>query len=263
MVKNFAVIGCAGFVAPRHLQAIKDTRNRIIAATDPSDSVGVLDRYSDDIHYFPEFERFARHAHHLCRRGEDERIHYVSVCSPNYSHDAHVRFAFEIGADAICEKPLVITPRNLDALEEDEREAGQRVFSVLQLRYNPDLKKLKERIDCEEGPKKHDVELTYITPRGRWYNESWKGNHEKSGGLVTNLGVHFFDMLGWIFGGTEHYEVHHSDRERVAGFLELERARVRWFLSIKRDDLPEEDHEKEMKPYRSIIFDGKEIPKLP
>ncbi|NUQ60370.1 MAG: Gfo/Idh/MocA family oxidoreductase [Anaerolineales bacterium] len=225
-MKNFAVIGVGGYIAPRHLRAIKDTGNCIVAATDPKDSVGVLDQYSYDIKFFSEIERFDRHLEKLRRGPEADHVHYVSVCSPNYLHDAHCRLALRVGADAICEKPLVINPWNLDALEEIEAETKRRVFTVLQLRVHPSLMQLRESLQTSTAT--HDVELTYITSRGPWYQVSWKGDPEKSGGVATNIGIHFFDLLMWLFGSVNGVRVYHSDHERMSGFIELERARVRW-----------------------------------
>ena len=250
--KRFALIGCGGFVAPRHLEAIKETGNVLIGSPDKSGSVRILGKYFPDAHFFTEFERFDRHAEKIRRVGKG--IDVVSICSPNYLHDAHIRFAFRIGADAICEKPLAINPWNLAAIEHLESETGKRVFNILQLRHHPSLSKLKEKISLENKKEKYDVELSYITPRGRWYFESWKGDVAKSGGIVVNLGIHFFDMLIWIFGKVEHSEVHYSDRKRASGYLELEKARVRWFLSTDRNDLPKGDSS-----YRSITINGESL----
>jgi len=238
--KNFALIGAAGYIAPRHLQAIKDTGNVLIAALDRSDSVGILDRYFPDTRFFTEFERFDRHAEKLRRQGEDKRVHYVSIASPNYLHDAHIRFALRIGADALCEKPLVLNPWNADALQEYEKETGQKVYTVLQLRLHPAIIALKEKIAGDKSAKKYDVELTYITSRGRWYEVSWKGDIHKAGGVATNIGIHFFDMLLWIFGPLQKQLVHLSNDKQMSGFFELEKARVKWFLSLDREDLPKE-----------------------
>ena len=221
--RNFALIGAAGYIAPRHMKAIRDTGNRLVAALDKSDSVGILDSYFFDVAFFIEFERFDRHAEKLRRQGGDKRIHYVSVCSPNYLHDAHVRFALRIGADAICEKPLVLNPWNLDALYELERESGKRIFNILQLRGHPSIIALREKIRQAPAGKKHAIDLTYIASRGNWYFASWKGDVSKSGGIATNIGVHFFDMLLWIFGDVRHLEVHISNGRKMAGFLELRR----------------------------------------
>ncbi|MCB9111301.1 MAG: Gfo/Idh/MocA family oxidoreductase [Anaerolineales bacterium] len=257
MSNNFAVIGAGGYIAPRHLRAIRDTGNRLLAAVDPKDSVGVLDQYSYDVRFFTEIERFDRHLEKLRRGPEEGRVHFVTVCSPNYLHDAHCRLAMRVGADVICEKPLAINPWNLDALEEIESETGRRVNTILQLRVHPSLIQLRESL--QSSNEVHDVELTYITSRGPWYQVSWKGDHEKSGGVATNIGVHFFDMLMWLFGSVNGIKVYHSDKERMSGFIELERARVRWFLSVNRNDLPEQAKANNKTTYRSITVDGKEI----
>ena len=259
--KNFALLGAAGYVAPKHMKAIKETGQNLVAASDPSDSVGILDSFSYDVAFFTEFERFDRHAEKLRRRGESERLHYISICSPNYLHDAHIRFALRIGAHAICEKPLVLNPWNLDALAELEQETGLRIFNVLQLRVHPSIVALKEKIEQNTAPKsdKHTIDLAYITSRGKWYQHSWKGNVNKSGGVVTNIGIHFFDMLMWIFGAVRLQEVHYSDEKKMAGFLELDNARIRWFLSVDRNDLPEAIKKEGNTTYRSITIDGQEI----
>jgi UDP-N-acetyl-2-amino-2-deoxyglucuronate dehydrogenase len=255
--KNFALIGAGGYIASRHLSAIKATGNRVVAALDKHDSVGILDRYFPDAEFFTEFERFDRHVEKRRRAGEDSRIHYVSICSPNYLHDAHIRFALRVQANPICEKPLVINPWNVDALEELERDCGKKIYCVLQLRLHPSLIRLKEQIQKEPPSKRHTIDMTYITSRGSWYFTSWKGDQEKSGGIATNIGIHFFDMLLWIFGDVQHHELHHSDPKRMAGFLRLEKADVRWFLSVSRTDLPEQAAENAT--YRSISVDGHEI----
>jgi UDP-N-acetyl-2-amino-2-deoxyglucuronate dehydrogenase len=257
MSKNFAVIGVGGYIAPRHLRAIRDTENQLIAAVDQKDSVGVLDQYSFDVKFFTEIERFDRHLEKL-RRGPDEgRAHYVSVCSPNYLHDAHCRLALRVGADVICEKPLVINPWNFDALQELEAETHHRINTVLQLRVHPSLMQLKESLQKEGG--QHEVELTYITSRGPWYHVSWKGHEDKSGGIATNIGVHFFDLLLWLFGPMQGIRVYHADDNRMSGFIELERARVRWFLSVDKEDLPLQAKTAGKTTFRSITVDGKEI----
>src|SRR4051812_17994255 len=206
--KNFAVTGVAGYIAPRHLKAIVDTGNRLVAAMDPHDAVGILDRYSFDVRFFTEFERFDRHLEKLRRGASSDRVDYVSVCSPNYLHDAHIRLALRVGADAICEKPLVINPWNLDALLDLERETGRRVYTVLQLRLHPSLVALKQQLAA--GERRHTVALTYITSRGRWYDVSWKGLPDRSGGIATNIGIHFFDLLLWLFGPVTASDVHLS-----------------------------------------------------
>lgn len=258
--KNFAIIGVAGFVAPRHLTAVKDTGNRLVAATDPNDSVGILDRYSFDVRFFREIERFDRFLEKLRRGPEESRVHYVSICSPNYLHDAHVRMALRTGADALCEKPLVINPWNLDALEELEKETGRHVYTVLQLRVHPSLVALREKLAAEAaGGRKHEVVLTYITSRGGWYDVSWKGSEARSGGVAANIGIHFFDLLLWLFGAAQRSEVHLHEQRRMAGMLELERANVRWFLSVEATDLPFDVQPGARMTYRSITVDGEEI----
>jgi len=259
MSKNFAITGVGGYVAPRHLKAIKETGHRLVAAVDPADSVGILDRYFNDVAFFTEFERFDRHLEKLRRVGDDKRIHYVSICSPNYLHDAHCRFALRVGADAICEKPLVLNPWNIDALAELEQESGRKINTVLQLRVHPALIALRDKLRHEKPRDKHDVVLTYITSRGRWYLVSWKGQLDRSGGLATNIGVHFFDLLIWLFGPVTASEVHLSQPTTAAGYLELERARVRWILSIDRNLLPDTLRETDQTTYRSITIDGSEV----
>jgi UDP-N-acetyl-2-amino-2-deoxyglucuronate dehydrogenase len=257
--RNFALIGAAGYIAPRHLQAIKDTGNNLIAALDKSDSVGILDRFFPEARFFTEFERFDRHVEKLKRQGEMDRVHYVTIASPNYLHDAHIRFALRAGADAICEKPLVLNPWNADALQEYEKETGKRVYTVLQLRLHPAIIALKERIAKEKSSKKYDIELTYITSRGLWYEVSWKGDVHKSGGVATNIGIHFFDMLLWIFGGLQEQVVHIATDKKMSGFFELEKARVRWFLSLDRDDLPAEARTAKKTTYRSLILNDEKF----
>jgi UDP-N-acetyl-2-amino-2-deoxyglucuronate dehydrogenase len=259
MSKNFAITGVGGYIAPRHLKAIKDTGNKLIAACDPNDSVGILDRFFTDVKFFTEFERFDRHLDKLRRQGEQNRVHYLSICSPNYLHDAHVRFALRIGADAICEKPLVLNPWNIDALAELEQESGRKVNTILQLRVHPALVALREKLMNERSGKKHDVLLTYITTRGAWYLVSWKGQVDRSGGLATNIGIHFFDLLIWLFGPVEQSEVHVATPYRTGGYLELTHARIKWFLSIDRSDLPEECVKKEQTTFRHILIDGAEV----
>lgn len=259
MSKNFALIGAGGYIAPRHMRAIRDTGNRLVAALDPSDSVGILDSFSQDVAFFTEFERFDRFAEKLRRQDEEKRINYVSICSPNYLHDAHIRFALRVGADAICEKPLVLNPWNLDALLELEKESGRRVYNILQLRVHPAIIALREKVAAEARSGKHEIDLTYITSRGNWYFVSWKGVQEKSGGVATNIGVHFFDMLIWIFGGVVHHEVHCADDRKMAGYLELEKAKVRWFLSVDKNDLPEAAAAAGKSTYRSLSLDGDEF----
>jgi UDP-N-acetyl-2-amino-2-deoxyglucuronate dehydrogenase len=255
--KHFGLIGAAGYIAVRHLKAIKDTGNILVAALDKSDSVGILDSYFPLADFFVEFERFDRHIDKLKRQGT--KIDYISICSPNYLHDSHMRFALRANADAICEKPLVLNPWNIDALQTIEKETGKRVYTILQLRLHPAIMALKKKID--EGPqdKIYDIDLTYITSRGHWYMISWKGDVQKSGGIATNIGVHFFDMLAWIFGPAKESTVHLSLPNRTAGFLTLERARVRWFLSIDYNDIPLEIKQKNARTYRLITIDNNEL----
>jgi UDP-N-acetyl-2-amino-2-deoxyglucuronate dehydrogenase len=252
---SFALIGAAGYIAPRHLQAIKAVGGDLKAALDPSDSVGIIDSYFPEAHFFTEFERFDRHIDKLARRSE--KIDYMTVCSPNYLHDAHCRFALRSDANVICEKPLVLNPWNIDALADIERATGKRISTILQLRLHPAIHALKAKVDA--SPKNEfPVDLTYITSRGRWYHASWKGEDEKSGGVATNIGIHFFDMLTYIFGPLQRSVVHVRDRERAAGYLECGRAKVRWFLSINRDDLPEDVKGKKT-TYRALNIDGEGI----
>jgi UDP-N-acetyl-2-amino-2-deoxyglucuronate dehydrogenase len=259
MSKNFALIGVGGYIAPRHLKAIRDTGNRLVAAVDTKDSVGLLDQFSFDVKFFTEIERFDRHLEKLHRASDQERIQYVTICSPNYLHDAHCRLAMRVGADVICEKPLVINPWNLDMLQEIEVETGRKVNTILQLRVHPELLKLKARLEQEGSGKQHDVVLSYVTSRGNWYHVSWKGQMEKSGGVATNIGVHFFDLLIWLFGAVQNVKVYHSDTERMSGFIELERARVRWFLSVDHNDLPQTAKQANKNTFRSITVDGNEV----
>jgi UDP-N-acetyl-2-amino-2-deoxyglucuronate dehydrogenase len=257
MTNNFALIGVGGYIASRHLRAIRDTGNRLVAAVDPKDSVGVLDQYSFDTRFFVEIERFDRHLEKLRRGPEEGRVHVLSVCSPNYLHDAHCRLGLRVGADVICEKPLVINPWNLDALQELEAETGRRIYTVLQLRLHPKLIELRQRLQQPSG--QHDVTLTYVTARGPWYGISWKGDPEKSGGVATNIGIHLFDLLLWLFGEAGECRVYHASAERMSGFLELERARVRWFLSVEASDLPFALEPGKRSTFRSIQMDEGEI----
>ncbi len=255
--KNFGLIGVAGYIAVRHLKAIKDTGNILLASLDKFDCVGLLDGYFPKSDFFVEFERFDRHFDKLKRTGT--KIDYVSICSPNYLHDSHIRFALRHQAEAICEKPLVLNPWNLDALEEIEKETGRKINTVLQLRLHPKIIELREKIKNGHGDKVYDIDLTYITSRGRWYFISWKGDIQKSGGVATNIGIHFFDMLSWIFGPVTRSIVHVSEASKAAGFLELENARVRWFLSVDYNDLPVSVKESGSRTYRSIVVDGEEF----
>ena len=259
MPKNFAITGVAGFVAPRHLEAIRATGNRLVAAADPHDAVGVLDRYAFDVRFFTEIERFDRHLEKLRRGPEEDRVHFLSVCTPNYLHDAHIRMALRVGADAICEKPLVINPWNLDALVELERETGRRVNTILQLRLHPALVALKKRIDEGDPSHRYRVNLTYMTSRGRWYQVSWKGVEERSGGLATNIGIHFFDMLMWLFGPVQTAQVSTREAWRTAGQIELKRADVNWFMSADPSDLPFAAVPGKKTTFRSITVDGEEV----
>lgn len=256
---NFALIGAAGYIAPRHMRAIKDTGNTLVAALDKNDCVGVLDNYFPDTHFFVEFERFDRHVEKLRRHDDERQVNYVSIASPNYLHDAHIRFALRVDADAICEKPVVLNPWNVDALSELEKETGHKTNVILQVRLHPTIIALKQQIDASPRDSKFDIDLTYITQRGRWYLVSWKGDVEKSGGVATNIGVHFFDMLTWIFGPVQQNVVHHAEPVKAAGFLELERARVRWFLSLDNRDLPIECQNSGQRTYRSITVAGREV----
>ncbi|MEE8409072.1 MAG: Gfo/Idh/MocA family oxidoreductase [Myxococcota bacterium] len=257
-MKNFAITGVAGFVAPRHLAAIVATGNRLVAAADPHDSVGILDSYSFDCRYFREFERFDRHLEKLRRGPPEGRVHWLTVCSPNYLHDAHIRLALRVGADALCEKPVVISPWNLDALQALEEETGRKVYTVLQLRLHPALRELHDQLS-KDGRTDHEVELKYITARGRWYQVSWKGNLEQSGGVATNIGIHFFDALLWLFGSVEKSKVELREPDRLSGVLTLERARVRWFLSVNPADLPEDIRAQEQMTYRMLKVDESEV----
>jgi UDP-N-acetyl-2-amino-2-deoxyglucuronate dehydrogenase len=257
-MKNFAITGVGGYIAPRHLKAIQDTGNRLVAATDPHDAVGILDRFAFDVRFFNEIERFDRHLEKLRRGPAHQRIDYVTICSPNHLHDAHIRLALRVGADAICEKPLVINPWNLDALQEIERETGRRVHTILQLRVHPQLLALRERLAADRSTR-HEVCLTYVTARGSWYDVSWKGREERSGGIVTNIGIHFFDLLIWLFGSVRSSVVNLRGPHEAAGALDLERADVRWFLSTNTSDLPFAPEPGKKTTFRSITVDGQEI----
>lgn len=256
-MKSFALIGAAGYVAPRHMQAIKGTGNNLLAALDKNDSVGVIDSYFPEADFFVEFERFDRHIEKLKRGGQP--LDFVSICSPNYLHDAHIRFGLRHGADTICEKPLVLNPWNVDALEEICEETGQTIYNILQLRLHPSVIELKKRIAQSPKDKKFDVDLTYLTSRGHWYYTSWKGSLEKSGGIATNIGIHFYDMLQWVFGPVQQNIVHLHTHDRAAGFMELEQARVRWFLSINYDCIPEEVRKTGARTYRSLTIGEEEF----
>lgn len=257
MSKNFALVGAAGYIAPRHMAAIRDTGNTLLAAMDPNDSVGIIDSYFPDADFFTEFERFDRHIDKL-RRTTNLPIDYVSICSPNYLHDAHIRFALRSNADAICEKPIVLNPHNIDSLIAVEKQSGRKVHTILQLRLHDAITKLRSEVQANPH-KTYDVDLTYITSRGKWYHYSWKADDDKSGGVATNIGVHFYDMLHYVFGNLKTNTVHHRDPKRASGYLEYDQARVRWFLSIENGDLPEGIRKTGKRTFRSILVDGKQV----
>lgn len=256
-MSDFALIGAAGFIAPRHLKAIKETHNNLVAALDKHDNVGILDSYFPNADFFTEYERFDRHLDKLKRKGQS--VDYISICSPNYLHDSHIRYALRYGAHAICEKPLVLNPWNIDGLAEIERETGKRVYTILQLRLHPSIIALRERIQNGPKDKVYDVDLTYMTSRGHWYHTSWKGDMSKSGGIATNIGIHFFDMLIWIFGGVKDITVDKLDMDHGAGTIHLERANVKWFLSINYDHIPASVKAQGKRTYRSLTMEGEEI----
>ncbi|PWF22163.1 Gfo/Idh/MocA family oxidoreductase [Corticimicrobacter populi] len=258
-MKNFALIGAAGYIAPRHMKAVKDTGNVLVAAFDPNDSVGIIDSHFPDAEFFTEFERFDRYVDKLQRAADTRKVDYMAICSPNYLHDSHMRFALRSGADAICEKPLVLNPWNIDGLLDIEKDTGRRVNTILQLRVHPAIMALKEKVQSESKDTKYDVDLTYITSRGHWYLQSWKGDIKKSGGIATNIGVHFFDMLHFIFGDLQDNVVHLSSDTKAAGYLEYEKARVRWFLSVDIEDVPQAQRDAGQRTFRSITVDGEEI----
>lgn len=256
-MKQFAIVGLSGYIAPRHVKAIQETNNHLLAATDPHDNVGFIDSYFPEASFFTEFERFDRHLDKL--RNQDKGVDYVSICSPNHLHDSHIKSALRWNADAICEKPLVLNPWNLDILAQLEKETGKRVWNILQLRLHPSIIALKKKIEESPKDKIHEVDLSYITSRGLWYYASWKGEASKSGGIATNIGIHFFDMLTWVFGKVKKNTVQLHAHDRAAGYLELENANVRWFLSINADTLPQEVKLQGQRTYRSITVDGEEI----
>ncbi len=257
MKKNFALVGAAGYIAPRHMKAIKDTGNNLLSAYDKNDSVGIIDSYFPDADFFTEFERFDRHLEKIKRRSTP--IEFLSICSPNYLHDSHIRYGLRYGADVICEKPLVLNPWNIEGLREIESETGRKVNSILQLRLHPKVIELKKQLMEASSNKKTEVDLVYITSRGKWYFTSWKGDVQKSGGIATNIGVHFYDLLGFLFGKVLKNIVHIQSHDRVAGFLELENARIRYFLSINESTLPDNFLSQGKRTYRSLTFDGKEF----
>jgi UDP-N-acetyl-2-amino-2-deoxyglucuronate dehydrogenase len=259
--KNFALIGASGYIAPRHMRAIKETGNELIVALDPYDGIGIMDSHFPQAEFFTEFERFDRFVDKW-RRDSNRKIDFVSICSPNYLHDSHIRFALKSGADAICEKPLVLNPWNIDQLKLIEQESGQRVYNILQLRLHPSIIALKERItkELESDPHRiYDIDLSYLTSRGKWYFISWKGNESKSGGIASNIGVHFYDMLCWIFGEVEQSEVHIKQADTNAGYFRLKHARVRWFLSVNYDFIPQAIRQRGDRTFRSITVDGEEL----
>lgn len=257
-MKRFALIGAAGYISPRHMRAIKDTGNVLVTAMDPKDSVGIIDSYFPDADFFTEFERFDRHIDKL-RRQPDSAIDYVSICSPNYLHDSHIRFALRSNTNAICEKPIVLNHWNLDALKAIEKDTGHKVYTVLQLRLHPSIIRLKEQVANAPSDKKFDVDLTYITSRGKWYFISWKGDLKKSGGVATNIGVHFYDMLYFVFGNPQKNILHYRDEYKAGGFIEYDRARIRWFLSVDSKDLPQALQVQGKRTYRSLAINGTEI----
>lgn len=256
-MKNFGLIGAAGYIAPRHMHAIRDTGNRLVSAYDINDSVGIIDSIAPASNFFTEFERFYDHAWHL-KRTPSDALDYVAICSPNYLHHPHITAILRLGCDVICEKPLVPTVELLDDLARIEEESGKRVFNILQLRHHKAILDLKAKVMADPGSKKFDVDLTYITSRGKWYKESWKGDPRKSFGIATNIGVHFYDMLHFIFGNLQKNIVHYSAESKAAGYLEYENARVRWFLSIDATDLPQEVQGKKT-TYRSITINQEEL----
>jgi UDP-N-acetyl-2-amino-2-deoxyglucuronate dehydrogenase len=258
-LKYFTLIGAAGYIAPRHMKAIKDTGNTLIAAFDPNDSVGIIDSYFPEANFFTEFERFDRHIDKLRRSQEGHAVDYVSICSPNYLHDSHIRFALRNNADAICEKPIVLNHWNIDALQAIEKDTGRKVHTVLQLRLHPAIIALKKEVEESPADKKFDIDLTYITSRGKWYFTSWKGDEKKSGGVATNIGVHFYDMLHFVFGKVVDNKLHYRDDFKAAGFIEYEKARVRWFLSVDAGTVPKEILAQGKRTYRSLTMNGREI----
>ena len=258
-MKKFAMIGAAGYIAPRHMKAIKETGNDLVAALDVNDSVGIIDSHFPDADFFTEFERFDRHIDKLRRSNSDKKVDFMSICSPNYLHDSHMRFALRSGADAICEKPLVLNPWNIDGLKEIEEDTGHKINTILQLRLHPAIIALRDKVQNGPQDRKCEVDLTYITSRGHWYLQSWKGDTKKSGGIATNIGVHFYDMLHFVFGRLQNNQVHYTADTKASGYLEYERARVRWFLSIDVNDVPASVRAKGQRTFRSITCDGENV----
>jgi UDP-N-acetyl-2-amino-2-deoxyglucuronate dehydrogenase len=256
-LKTFALIGAAGYVAPRHMKAIKETGNQLVAALDPHDSVGILDSYFPNCHFFTEFERFDRHLEKLKRKGQ--KVDYISICSPNYLHDAHIRYGLRYGADVICEKPMVLNSWNVDAIKEIEAESDNKINNILQLRLHPNIIALKNKIDKGDTNKIYDVDLTYITSRGNWYHNSWKGDASKSGGIATNIGIHFFDMLIWIFGDVKENIIHYHEKEKSSGHLKLEKANVNWLLSIDSRMLPDTAKNNNLTTFRTLTIGNETI----
>ncbi|MEN9571740.1 MAG: UDP-N-acetyl-2-amino-2-deoxy-D-glucuronate oxidase [Bacteroidota bacterium] len=259
MIKTFAIMGAAGYVAVQHLRAIKNCSANLLAAFDPHDSVGVLDQYFPQAAFFTEFERFERHVNKLSRIGNGQHVEYISICTPNYLHDSHIRFSLNAGANAICEKPMVLNTWNLDALAAAEAKTNKKVFNILQLRFHPAIIKLKEQVNALKSNTKFEVNLTYISPRGNWYFNSWKGEEAKSGGIITNIGVHFFDMLHHLFGSVQQNNLHYKDQYRAGGFIEFEKARVRWFLSVNPADMPQNSTKATFSKYRALKINEQEI----
>ncbi len=262
---NFALIGAAGYIAPRHMKAIKETGNNLVCALDPYDGVGIIDSYFPSADFFIEPERFDRHLDKIRRlsqdkkTGENRKVEYVSICSPNYMHDSHIRLALRNDAHAICEKPIVLNPWNLDALKVIEKETGKKVYTILQLRLHPAIIALRDQIMQGPKDKVYDLDLTYMTSRGNWYYRSWKGDPSKSGGIATNIGVHFFDMLSWVFGSVKGNQVHLRSENKTAGLLQLKQANIRWFLSLDYNDIPESVRQTGKRTYRSLNMGGQEI----
>ena len=256
-MKNFVLIGAAGYIAPRHMKAIRDTGNNLVAAYDPYDGIGIIDNFFPNASFFTEFERFDRHIEKIKCLGT--KIDYVSICSPNYLHDSHIRYGLRIGADVICEKPIVLNPWNLDALIALEKEYSNKVYTILQLRHHEAILDLKEKIIKDTKTEKYDLDLTYVTSRGKWYYSSWKGEESKSGGIVTNIGIHFFDMLQWVFGPLENLSVDFKTNDTISGTLNLSKARINWYLSINSENLPKDCKERNISTFRSLKIKHEEF----